>query len=108
MDLGTGMLESAYERVLAHELKIRGLSVQCQAPIGIIYEDLHVPGAFVADMVVEEKVIVELKSVTKVAPVHSKQLLTYLKLSTMRLGLLVNFGEQYIGSGITRVVNGLS
>jgi GxxExxY protein len=106
-ELGTGMLESAYERVLAHELTIRGLAVRCQAPIDIYYGDLHVHGAFVADIVVEGKVIIELKSIAKVAPIHTKQLLTYLQLSNLRLGLLINFGEPYIGSGITRVVNGL-
>ena len=104
--LGPGLLESVYERVLAHELRSRGLVIQNQVPIDIVYRDLNLAGAFAADIIVDNKVIVELKSVERVAPVHAKQLLTYLRLSDMRLGLLVNFGEAYIKNGIKRVING--
>src|ERR1700722_12634960 len=98
--LGPGLLQSVYERVLPHELRSRGLVIQNQVPIDIVYRDLNLAGAFAADIFVDNKVIVELKSVERVAPVHAKQLLTYLRLSDMRLGLLVNFGEAYIKNGI--------
>jgi len=108
MELGPGLLESVYERALVYELRDRGLRVLNQMPIDIIYGDLSIPVAFVADIIVEDKVIVELKSVEKLAPVHSKQVLTYLRLNNMRLGLLINFGDPYIGSGIKRIANGLT
>jgi len=104
---GSGLLESAYEAVLAHELGRRGLRVERQVAIPLIYEGVEVAEAFRADLVVEDKVIVELKSIEKVQPVHWKQLLTYLRLADKRLGLLINFGNERIGDGITRVVNGL-
>lgn len=105
--LGPGLLESAYEGALAYELQKRGLEVQGQVSIAVRYEDLTLENAFFADLIVEEGVIVELKSVEKIAPVHGKQLLTYLRLTGKRLGLLINFGECYIRDGITRVANGL-
>ena len=105
--LGPGLLESVYERVLAHELRKRGLEVQQQYPISIVYDGMMFEEGFRADLRVENKVIVELKSVEKVKPVFKKQLLTYLVLSDCRLGLLINFGEALIKDGITRVVNGL-
>lgn len=105
--LGPGLLESVYEVVLAHELAERGLRVQRQAPVPIKWKDLEFEEGFRADLIVEEKVIVELKSLEKVAPVHGKQLLTHLRLMDKRLGLLVNFGEALIKNGIKRVVNGL-
>ncbi len=105
--LGPGLLESVYEVVLAHELTERGLRVQRQAPVPIRWKDLEFEEGFRADLIVEDKVIVELKSLEKVAPVHGKQLLTYLRLMNKRLGLLVNFGEALIKNGIKRVVNGL-
>ena len=104
--LGPGLLESVYERALAHELRKRHLFVQCQVPIPIVYDDLTFDQGFIADLIVENSVILELKSVEKVAAVHKKQLLTYLRLTNMRLGLLVNFGEALIRDGISRVING--
>ena len=105
--LGPGLLESVYETVLAFELKQLGLRVIRQQPIAIAYESIHFDEGFRADLIVEHKVIVELKSVETVAPVHKKQLLTYLRLADKRLGLLINFGSALVKDGITRVVNGL-
>jgi len=105
--LGPGLLESVYETVLARELERRGLSVRRQVAVPITWDNLRFDEGFRADLIVEDKVIIELKSVEKVAPVHSKQLLTYLRLADKRLGLLVNFGESLIKDGIKRIVNGL-
>ncbi|HVK04618.1 MAG TPA: GxxExxY protein [Armatimonadaceae bacterium] len=105
--LGPGLLESVYEAVLAHELRRRGLGVEAQVPLSIRYGDLHIEDAFRADLIVEGKVIVELKSVENTTPVHHKQLLTYLRLTERRLGLLINFGTVYIKDGISRVANNL-
>lgn len=105
--LGPGLLESVYETVLAYELAMRGLNVTRQAAIPVVYEQISFDEGFRADLVVEGKVIVELKSVEKVAPVHKKKLLTYLRLADKRLGLLINFGEALIKDGITRIVNRL-
>jgi GxxExxY protein len=104
---GPGLLESAYEAMLLYELKKRGLRVVSQEPIPVVYEGVMLEVGYRADLIVEDKVIVELKSVEKTAPVHKKQLLTYLKLANMRLGLLINFGESLIKTGITRIVNNL-
>ena len=105
--LGPGLLESVYEVVLAHELKKRGLRVKRQVPVAIVYDDIKFDVGFRADLIIEDKVIVELKSVENVVPVHKKQLLTYLRLADKRLGLLINFGAELIRDGISRVVNGL-
>lgn len=105
--LGPGLLESAYEAVLAYELERRGLRVRRQQPFCIVYESLTVNDAFRADLVVEDQVIIELKSVESIHPVHKKQLLTYLRLSGKPLGLLINFGARLLRNGITRMVNGL-
>jgi len=105
--LGPGLLESVYETVLAHELESRGLNVERQHAIPLSYDGMHFDEGFRADLVVENKVIVELKSVERTSPVHKKQLLTYLRLSNKKLGLLVNFGDYLIRDGITRVANGL-
>jgi GxxExxY protein len=105
--LGPGLFESVYERVLVYELRKRGLQVLNQHPVAITYETLCVDEAFKADLIVENLVMVELKSIEAIAPVHKKQLLTYLRLSGMRLGLLINFNVDYIRDGITRVVNNL-
>ena len=103
--LGPGLLESIYERVLAHELEKRGLAVKRQVTVPIVYDDIHFEEGFRADLIVEESVIVELKSVETVAPVHAKQLQTYLKLMDYRLGLLINFGAPLLKDGIKRIVN---
>lgn len=105
--LGPGLLESAYEAVLAYELKKRGLQVLCQQDVPLVYEEVKLDVGYRADMIVENKVIVELKSIEKTVPVHKKQLITYIKLADKRLGLLINFGEALIKNGITRVVNRL-
>ena len=96
-----------YEAVLYHELKKRGLRVEREVPIPVVWESVRLDEGFKADLIVEDKVIVELKSVEKVAPVHGKQLLTYLRLADKRLGLLINFGDALIKNGIQRIVNGL-
>jgi len=106
--LGPGLLESVYETVLAFELGKRGLDVQRQVPVPIVYESISFTEGYRADLIVENKVIVELKSVETVVPVHKKQLLTYLRLADKRLGLLINFGSELIRDGISRVVNGLN
>ena len=105
-DLGPGLLETVYEVMLARLLKKRGLSVQRQVPVTIEYEGEVFEEGFRADMVVEGKVIIELKSVERASPAHKKQLLTYLRLTGMKLGYLLNFGEALMKDGITRTING--
>jgi len=105
--LGPGLLESVYEAVLVYELQKRGLAVLRQEPIPVSYEEVHLDVGFRADLLVAEKVIIELKSIEKIAPVHKKQLLSYLRLADKRLGLLINFNVVLIKDGITRIVNGL-
>lgn len=106
--LGPGLLESVYETVLAHELKKASLNVTAQVPIPILYDGMKLEGGFRADLVVENKVIVELKSVENLLAVHKKQLLSYLRLSGLKPGLLINFGAEKIKDGIARLVNGLA
>ena len=104
---GPGLLESVYEAVLERELIRRGLQVSRQHGIPLNYGDLHLETGYRADLIVEEKVIVEIKAVEAIAAVHRKQLLTYLKLADKRLGLLINFDVELIKDGIVRVVNRL-
>ena len=106
-ELGPGLLESVYEIVLAYELQQHGLRVNRQVPISIHYKEMTFDEAFRADLIVEEKVIVELKSVERVSEAHKKQVQTYLRLTGCKLGFLLNFGEALMKRGITRVVNGL-
>ena len=106
-NLGPGLLESVYEAVLARELERRGLSVERQVPIPIEYEGLRFDEGFRADIIVEGKVILELKSLEQLAKVHHKQLFTYLKLADKRLGLLLNFGADIMKEGIKRIANGM-
>ena len=105
--LGPGLLETVYEVALAHELQKRGLRVRRQVPIPIEYDGLKFDEGFRADLLVEERVIVELKSVEKNHPVHAKQLRTHLVLARLQLGLVLNFGLELMRDGITRIVNGL-
>jgi GxxExxY protein len=105
--VGPGLFESVYEAIMAYELQQRGLSFVRQQPIPIIYKNIHLQEGFRADFIVENKVIIELKSVENLAPVHKKQLLTYLKLTNKKLGLLINFNTELIKYGITRIVNNL-
>jgi len=105
--LGPGLLESVYQAALAYELEKRGMRVARQQAIPVVYEAVRIDTGFYADLIVENQVIVEIKAVETVAPVHKKQLLTYLKLADKRLGLLINFNVTLIKAGITRIVNGL-
>lgn len=105
--LGPGLLEHVYEVALVHELRKRGIEAERQVVIPIRYDDLLFEAGFRADIIAGGKVIVEIKSIEGVLPVHKKALLTYLRLSDKRLGLLINFGQALIKDGISRVVNGL-
>ena len=105
--LGPGLLESVYAAVLTHELRKRGLHVETEVPIPVEWETIHLEIGFRADLIVENTVVVELKSIEAVAPVHKKILLTYLRLADKRVGLLINFGMELLKDGIHRVVNNL-
>ena len=105
--LGPGLLESVYARILEYELTKRGLHVIREKPVCFRYDELEFDEGFRADLIVEDKLILELKSVETTAPVHKKQLLTYLKLTELKLGLLINFGAPLIKDGIFRLVNKL-
>jgi len=105
--LGPGLLESVYLEILIYELKKAGLKCEKEVGVPVHYEDVKLDLGFRADLIVENLVIVELKAVEKVLPVHKKQLMTYLRLTGMKLGLLVNFNVNLIKDGIERVVNGL-
>jgi GxxExxY protein len=105
--LGSGLLETVYEVVLTYELQRRSLQVERQVPIPVMYDGLKFDVAFRVDLMVEGKVIVELKSVERLNNAHEKQLLTYLRLADKRLGFLLNFGEQLMKHGITRIANRL-
>jgi GxxExxY protein len=106
-ELGPGLLESVYEAVLASALERRGLTVRRQQPIAFSFDGVSFDEGFRADLLVEEQVIVELKSVERLARVHLKQLLTYLRLADRRVGLLVNFGAPTLKEGLHRVANRL-
>ena len=106
-ELGPGLLESVYEEILAFELQKLDLKVIKQKPIPVYWQGFKLEMGFRADLLVEDKVIVELKSVEEIKPVHPKQLLTYLKVTGLKLGLLINFNEKLIKNGITRIVNNL-
>ena len=105
--LGPGLLESAYEACLAYELRQRGLGVQTQVAVPLTYGTSHIEVAYRIDILVEEAVIVELKTVASLLPIHEAQLLTHLRLSNHRLGLLLNFYVTHMRDGIKRIVNGL-
>ncbi len=105
--LGAGLFESVYEEVLYYELIQMGLKVDRQKGISVQWKDKKMDIGFRADLIGEDKLIIEIKSIESVLPVHQKQMLTYLKLTGLKLGLLVNFNEALIKDGITRVVNNL-
>jgi len=105
--LGPGLLESVYESSLAHELRAREFDVRTQVAIPVVYEDVKLDHGFRIDLLVNNKVIVEIKSVEVILDVHKKQLLTYLRLSGRKLGLLINFNSISLKSSITRIVNNL-
>lgn len=106
MAMGPGLLETVYEVLLAHELKKQGLKAIKQVAIPIVYDNIKFDQGFQADIIVENKVLLELKSVEKIHNVHKKQVLTYLKLTGIKLGFLLNFGEETMKKGITRIING--
>ena len=103
-----GLLESVYEAIMGYEIRKRGLHVSQQQALPVIHEEVRMDVGFRADLIVKGKVIVEIKSLEVLAPVHKKQLLTYLRVADKRLGLLINFGAALIKDGITRVVNRLA
>lgn len=105
--LGPGLFESVYHAVLVYELAKRNLKVESQVPIPVVWEEIRLDVGFIADVIIEDKLILELKSLQQMSRVHEKQLLTYLRLTNCQLGLLINFGSELIRDGITRVVNGL-
>ncbi len=104
--LGPGLLEHIYSACLLHELRGRGLTVRCEVPLPVIYKEVKLDAGCRLDMLVNETVIVELKAVESLAPIHQAQLLTYLKLSGKRIGLLINFNTVHLRDGIKRMVNG--
>ena len=106
-ELGPGLLETVYEVILARELQDRGLNVERQIPVAIQYKDIRFDEGFRADIIVDSKVILELKSVEHASAAHKKQVQTYLRLTGCKLGYLLNFGEALMKNGITRCVNGL-
>jgi GxxExxY protein len=105
--LGPGLLESVYEMILSYELRKRGLRVERQVPVFVEYDGVHFEEGYRLDLLVEGKVIVEVKSIEQIGNIHKKQVLTYLRLTGKKLGLLINFNEEVIHTGINRVVNGL-
>ena len=105
-DLGPGLLESVYEVIMARLLEKKGLRIQRQVGIPIVFAGERFNEGFRADLIVEGKIILEIKSIEKLHPVHKKQLLTYLKLTGIKLGYLLNFGEEVMKTGIERVING--
>lgn len=104
---GPGLLEGVYESCFCHELLLRGLKVERQLAVPVSYKDTSVRDPLYIDILVQDIVIVEVKAVEKLYPIHQVQLLTYLRLTGRKLGLLVNFGQEYVKDGVTRVVNGL-
>ncbi len=104
-DLGPGLLESAYETVLAHLFEKKGLFVERQVIVPIQYEGLIIDQGFRADLIVEKSLVIELKSVERIVPVHAKQLLTYLRFLNMPVGLLMNFSAEKFTDGLRRIVN---
>ena len=106
--LGPGLLESVYETVLSRDLDRHGFRVERQRPVSFEYEGLSFSDAFRIDLIVESQVVIEIKSIEKLSPVHHKQLLTYLRLMKLRVGLLINFGAPTLKEGLHRIVNGLA
>ncbi len=104
--LGPGLLESVYQELYVYKLRERGVSVETEVQLPVVYEGKQFTSTVRIDILIEKKLVIELKSVETVLPVHKKQLLTYLRLSNLKLGLLINFGSAYIKDGIERVING--
>ncbi|MCF0054283.1 GxxExxY protein [Dyadobacter sp. CY356] len=106
-NVGPGLLESSYENALVYDLRQAGMEVKQQVPVPFLYKEIKMEVGYRLDIIVENKIIIEVKSIETVAPVHYAQLLTYLKLSNMKLGLLINFNTKLLREGIHRVVNNL-
>ena len=104
--LGPGLLESVYQTILGHELIKRGLNVKKEIPVPLVWDNLHFDVGFRADLVVNDLILIELKCVEEIAPVHKKQVLTYLRLTGKKLGLLINFGDETLKDGVSRIING--
>jgi len=104
--LGPGLLESVYHTILAHELTRRGLSVQKEVAVPLIWDSLRFDIGFRADLIVNDLILIELKSIEEIAAVHKKQVLTYLRITGKKLGLLINFGEETLKDGVRRIING--
>ncbi|RXM39028.1 GxxExxY protein [Chryseobacterium sp. CH21] len=105
-ELGPGLLEKVYEKVLVYELENNGLKVNTQVPMKVKFRDIIIDSSFIADIIVEDKIIIEVKAVTEIANIHHQQLLTYIKLTGLKLGILVNFNTDYISKSIFRKVRG--
>ena len=105
-ELGPGLLELVYEVLMTHELQDRGLTIKRQVPVPIEYKGIKFDEGFRADIIVDDKVILELKSVENVTKTHKKQVLTYLKITGCKLGYLLNFGDELMKGGIFRIING--
>lgn len=106
-NVGPGLLESAYENALAYDLRQQDFEVKQQVPMPFVYKDVHLEVGYRIDLIIDQKVLVEVKSVENLAPVHFAQTLTYLKLSGLKLGLLINFNNKLLKNGIHRIVNQL-
>jgi len=105
--LGPGLLESVYEAILYHELTKRGLRVERQKALPVVWDEIKLDIGFRTDLIIENKLILEIKSIEKITEVHAKQIMTYLKITNIKLGLLINFNVPLIKFGITRIVNNL-
>jgi GxxExxY protein len=105
--LGPGLLESAYENALVYDLRIKGFDVKQQVAMPFVYKEVKLDVGYRIDLIVENKVLIEIKSIEELAPVHYSQVLTYLKLSNLKLGLLINFNTKLLKDGINRIVNNL-
>jgi len=106
-NLGPGLLESAYQKCLSYELSKEGLNVESEKPLPLVYEDVHLEAGYRVDLLINKKVIVEVKSVDTLGDIHLAQVITYLKLSGCKLGLLINFNSVLLKDGFRRVVNNL-
>lgn len=105
-ELGPGLLEKVYEKALAYELENNGLAIRTQVPMALKFKGSIIESGFIADLIVEDKVIIEIKAVAELGNIHHQQLLTYLKLTDLKLGILVNFNTDYISKSIFRKING--
>lgn len=104
---GPGLLESVYEAALCHELKLRGLNIQRQVPVQVIYKGIKIKDPLYIDILVENKVLIEIKATEKHHPIYETQVLTYLRLTGLKLGLLINFGLPCLKDGVSRIINGI-